>query len=144
VGKLTQLGENVKILAALSHASGSADRTGTIIDTDRWSGCLFTILFATIAAGAATAITVQQGAVANMSDAAELPGTSVTVADDGDNGVYWVDVQPSERYIRLAINKDATNASAEGAVAMLYAPIHGISVPFTNANGVAVQKPAEA
>jgi hypothetical protein len=79
--------------------------------------CLMVVQFATIAASAVTSIKAQQGAASDMSDAADLEGTGITVAADDDNQLFWIEVtKPQERYVRLYVDKDATNACAESAV----------------------------
>ena len=115
--------DKVKITTALDYASGTADRTGAILDMQGFAGVLIIVKFATIAAEAVTSVKAQQGAAANMSDAADLAGTAIAVADDDDNQVFVIDVEhPTERYIRLFVDKDATNAAAESAIYLRYGP----------------------
>jgi len=115
------LSDSLQIVDALDYASGSADRTGSIIDMEGREGCLFIFKFAAIAAGATTSVKVQQGAVANMSDAADLAGTGISVADDDDDQTFVIDVvKPQERYLRGYVDKDASNATAEVLVCIPY------------------------
>ena len=65
-----------------------------------------------------------------MSDAADLAGTGITVAADDDNQIFVLDIfQPAERYVRVVVDKDAANATAEDAIYIQYA---GRTVPFDN------------
>jgi hypothetical protein len=128
--KIGNLGKNVKISTALDYASGTADRNGATLDMAGWDGVLMIVKFVTIAAGAATSIKAQQGAVSNLSDAADLAGTGITVAADDDNQIFVLDIfQPAERYVRVVVDKDAANATAEDAIYIQYA---GRTVPFDN------------
>lgn len=128
------LSENVKISVGLAYASGTADREGAVLDMKGWDGVLIIAQFATIAATAATKLKVQQGAVSAMSDAADLAGTSVTVADDDDGKIKYLDIwQPRERYLRAVVDKDATNACAE---TVTYIQYRGRFLPSTHGTGV--------
>ena len=111
------LSENVKITTALDYASGTAVRNGATLDMQGWDGVLILVKFATIATGGTNSIKAQQDSASNMSTAADLAGTSQSVADDDDDEVYYIDVyQPRERYVRLVMTKDTSNACAESAV----------------------------
>lgn len=115
------LSADVKVTTALDYASGSADRNGVTLDMLGYEGVLIIVKFATIATGAVTAIKAQQGAASNLSDAADLAGTGRAVADDDDNQIFQIDIfKPTERYVRLVIDKDASNATAESAIYIQY------------------------
>lgn len=110
-----------KIVDALDYASGTADRTGTAIDTDGYEGCCIIVKFAAIAASAVTDIYAVEDDAVGLGTKAALAGTSQTVADDDDNQVFVIDIKrPKKRYLALEVNKDASNATAESAVAILY------------------------
>jgi hypothetical protein len=128
------LSQDVKITSALDYASGTADRNGATLDMQGYDGVLMVVKLATIAAGAVTSIKAQQGAASNLSDAADLVGTAQAVADDDDDQVFYIDLhQPRERYVRLVVDKDGTNACAESA---LYIQYRGGIAPSTHAAGV--------
>jgi hypothetical protein len=128
------LSEDVKITSALDYASGTADRSGATLDMKGYDGVLMVVKLATVAAGAVTSIKAQQGAASNLSDAADLAGTAQSIADDDDNEVYYIDLyQPRERYVRLVVDKDGSNACAESAVYIQY---KGRTAPTTHAAGV--------
>lgn len=117
------LSNEIKITSALDYASGSADRNGAILDMAGYEGVMVMVKFAVIAAGAATVIKMQQDTAVGGGTMADLLGTSVTVADDDDNQIFWIDLyRPLERYVRLVIDKDAANATAESAVYFQYGP----------------------
>lgn len=110
-----------KAVPTLAHATGSADRNGTIIDSKGFHGVAFAIHFGTIAAGAVTSIKAQGGHLADMSDAVDLVGTAQVVADDDDFKVFIADVAHTQyRYLRLVVDKDAANDTTEAAIAYLY------------------------
>jgi hypothetical protein len=110
-----------KISSALDYASGTAARTGAIIDMRGFLGVLMIVKFATIADGAVTVVKAQEGAAANLSDVADLEGSGIAVEADDDDQLFALDIyQPNERYVRLAIEKDGANATAESAVYIQY------------------------
>lgn len=111
------------IRTALDYASGNADRNGEVFDTAGLEGVLMIVKVATVAAGGVNRILAQQGAAANMSDAANLENTAISIADDDDNQIFILDiVKPRERYVRVVVDKDATNACAESAIYVGYGP----------------------
>ena len=136
------LGENVKITEALAYASGTADRNGATLDMKGYGGVLIMVHSAAVATGAAYSIKAQQGAASDLSDAADLDDTAITIADTDDDTVHWIDLKPTERYCRLVVDKDATNACAESAVYIQYAP-YGVSVPITDTDGETHFEPDE-
>lgn len=104
-------------------AAGTSDVNSDIVDTAGWEGVRFIAGFGAITAGAVTSIKAQQGAAANMSDAADLADTGITIADDDDNQVAIVDIfKPRERYVRLAFDRGTQNAVIDFLIAELYRP----------------------
>lgn len=129
--------KDVRKLPILSYASGSADRTSKVIDMKGFDSVFIAVHFATIATGAVTDIYLQEADAASDADTltsgANLAGTSQTVADDDDNQLFWIEVtKPLKRFLQLNVNKDASNATAESAVAYLY---NADVSPVTDAEG---------
>jgi hypothetical protein len=124
------LSKNVKIVKALDYASGTADRSGATLDMQGYLGVMMVVQFAAVAAGATVSIKAQQGAAADLADAADLAGSKIVVADDDDNQVFVLDIyRPAERYVRVVIDNDASNASAQSALYYLYG---GTELPVSN------------
>ena len=114
---------DVKVTSALDYASGSADRNGAALDMTGYEGVLMVVKFATIATGAVTAVKAQQDTVSTFAAAAFIEGAAIDVADDDDNQIFILDVKhPGDEFVRLVIDKDATNATAESAVYIQYGP----------------------
>ncbi len=139
------LSEVARIESALTYTSGTADRNGLAIDTAGFDGVLFIVTFAVIAAGAVTDIFVEQDTLTGFDDDSQaLLGSSQTIADDDDDGIFYVDIfRPRDRFVRLVVNKDASNATAESALAFLY---RGQSFPVSHGSSVAGERfssPAE-
>lgn len=139
------LSQETKITVGLAYASGTADRNGATLDMQGWDGVMIIATIGTVAAGAVTSIKAQQGADSGLSDAADLAGTSVAIADDDDGEVKIIDVyQPRERYVRAVVDKDATNACAE---TVTYVQYRGRILPTAaHGSGVTVEahlSPAE-
>lgn len=120
----------LKVVTALDYTSGTADRNGETLDMAGYDGVLAIVKFAAIAAGAATAVLMQYGDASNLSDAADVSGLTISVADDDDNQVFVLDLKnPTKRYVRVKIDKDAANATAESAVYIQY---NARNMPVTN------------
>lgn len=104
-------------------AAGTSDVNSAVIDMQNFEGCLFVVAFGAITAGAVTSIKLQQGAQSDLSDAADLASTSVTVADDDDNQIFYLDIyRPRERYVRLVVDRGTQNAVIDGIFAQQYGP----------------------
>ena len=102
-------------------SAGVSDVNGSVIDMQGFDGCMFVASLGTITSGAVTPIKVQQGAASNMSDAAGLEGTGLTIADTGDDTAYVADVvRPRERYVRVVLDRGTQNAVIEGGTAVQY------------------------
>jgi hypothetical protein len=113
--------QDVKISSALDYASGTAARTGAILDMNGYTGVLMIVKFAAITGSAVSCIKAQSGAESNLSDAADLEGCAVEVADNDDNQLFVLDIyEPNERYVRVAVDKDASHATAESAIYVQY------------------------
>jgi hypothetical protein len=106
-----------KITTALDFAvAAAADRNGATLDMDGYRGVLMFVKFGAIEAAGVNSIKAQQGAASNLSDAADLEGTGITVAADDDNQIFIIDLyEPTERYVRLVVDKDATHTTEEMA-----------------------------
>ncbi len=115
------LGTQIKITTALDYASANADRPGATLDMLGYEGVLMIVKFGTIAAGAVTSIKAQQDSASGMGTVQDLLGTGITVADDDDDQIFVIDLyRPRERYVRVFVDKDAANATAEMAIYVQY------------------------
>lgn len=102
-------------------AAAAADREGAALDMINFRGVLMIVKFGAIATGATTSIKAQQGAAANLSDAADLEGTKIEVADDDDDQIFIIDLyEPAERYVRVYVDKDTANNTQEMAWYLQY------------------------
>lgn len=112
------------VRTALDYASGTADRNGETLDMAGFGGVLLVVKFAAIAAGSVLSVKAQQGTESDLSDAADLKDTGITVADDDDNQIVVLDIKrPSKPYVRVVVDKDGENETAESAVYVLYDPL---------------------
>lgn len=135
--RLNTIGKDCRIVPILTYASGTATRTSKVIDMRGYRRCTIVVHFGTIAASAVASLKVSQANAASDSDTltsgADLTGTSQTIAADDDNEIKYVDIiDPQERYLMLHVVKDASNAVAESACAILY---YGDERPATHAEG---------
>lgn len=119
---MAYLSEIVKIslpTTTTEGASGTADITSDVVDMSGYEGCLFIVPVGAVAASAVTTIKVQQCDTSGGSYA-DLEGTAVSIADDEDNTCKYVDVKlPRERYLKVVVERDGTNAATIGAIVAL-------------------------
>lgn len=138
------LSKDIKVTTCLDYASGTASRNGATLDMSGWDGVVAIIKHATIAGSAVGDFHWEQGAASNLSDAADLTGTAIAVADDDDDEVWVSDLyRPLERYVRGVITKDASHAQAE---TVIYIQYRGSKLPVSNAGADAFElhvSPAE-
>lgn len=112
------LNKHVKVvLAKAGQADGTSAVNSDVIDTAGFEGVMFVGSIATANAG--NFGKVQQGAAANLSDAADLEGTKVAPGDNGDS--FLIDVyRPRERYVRCVVTRGASTVTGD-----LYALLYG-------------------
>lgn len=121
-----ELSSAVKVTQVITPTAGAAGTSainGSTIDMANFEGVGFLIQLGAIVAGAVTSVKVQQGAAANMSDAADLEGTGYTIADSDDEKVLFINVhKPRERYVRVVVSRGTQDATIAGASALQYGP----------------------
>jgi len=104
-------------------AAGTSALTSDIVDTRGFYGIVFKIAFGTITSGAVTSFKVQQGNIANMSDAEDIAGSAQTVLDTNDNKIFISSfMRPYKRYLRLVTSRATQNAVVDYLEVILYAP----------------------
>ncbi len=112
-----------KYSKALAYASGTADRPGAALDMSGFDEVDMVVVFAAIAADAVTSVKAQCDDVASFAGAVDIAGTAQTVAHADDDDVFIIHIaHPPKRYVRVFIDKDASNASGESAVYVQHKP----------------------
>ena len=101
---------------AATTGAGTTEVDGATIDTSGFEGVLFIAKFGTAASN--NTLQAQQGAASNLSDAADLEGTSVTVGSS-DELVYLDLYRPRERYVRIQAER-GTSTTLDWCVAIKY------------------------
>lgn len=102
-------------------AAGTSDVNSDIVDTAGFDAVRFIAGFGAIVSGAVTSLKVQQGENSALSDAADIAGTAITVADTDDNKMAISDIiRPRERYLRVAFDRGTQNATIDFLIAELY------------------------
>jgi hypothetical protein len=116
------LARNVKITRVLNAAAaGQTVQNGAVIDMANYEGVVFIAAFGTLASGAVTGLKAQQGLQSNLSDAADLAGTALAIADTADNKLLVLDVfRPAKRYVRAVVTRGTADAVIAGVVAIQY------------------------
>lgn len=102
-------------------AAGTTTLTTSAVDMQGFDGVIFVAAFGTITDGT-PAIKARQGAQSNMSDGADLAGTSTALAITDDNKLAVLDVcKPTERYVDCQVVRGgSTGAVVDGVIAIRY------------------------
>lgn len=120
IGKMTKVSTAITPTAGVA---GTSDINGTALDMQGWEGVMVIVRMGAITANAVTSIKMQQGAASNLSDGADLEGTSITVADDDDDQTFVIDLnKPRERYVRVVVDRGTQNAVVASAEYIQYGP----------------------
>lgn len=135
-----QLIKEVTPVQCITPTAGAAAQTaitGSTVDLSNGDGVLFWITFGAITTGAATSFKAQHGNLATMSDAADILGTSVTVADDTDGKGFYLELsRPVKRYARIVVSRATQDAVVASAWAFVYgAKLQPTTIPSTVAGG---------
>jgi len=102
-------------------AAGQTEVFSDIVDMQGYENVCFVTKLGTISTGAVVGVSIQQGAIAAMTDAAALIGTNVAPAVTDDDKLVIHDIpRPQERYLRVRITRDTANAEIDGVIAILY------------------------
>lgn len=114
-----ELINELKITQAITPTAGAAGTTdinGATLDMAGFEGVLMVVTMGAITGSAVTSIKAQQGAASNLSDAADLLGSSQTIADTDDDKVFYINLhRPAERYVRLVVDRGTQNAVVASA-----------------------------
>lgn len=124
---------------------GDADNetiNGTILDMLGYQGVVF-FLVAEKGEIANVLMKAQQDTASNMATAADLEGTSVTIATAvATDGFGFLEVkQPAERYVRCVVT--APNITTPAAITVVAVRYGKNWLPETNADGESHNAPAE-
>lgn len=138
-GFLTEKAKISKAISVTAGAAGTSDVEGTILDMLGFDGVLFVVQMGAIVSGAVTTIEVEQGDASDLSDGADLEGSSQTIADDDDENVFYIDLRRvTKRYVRLKCDRATQNATLS-AIAIQY---EARSTPVTAGTGVSGEQHA--
>lgn len=143
-----QLSNHVKFtLAEAATVAGTADIESAVYDMAGFEGIVFMTTFGTITSGAVTSIKAQQGTDATVTDAADLLGSAITVADDDDGQTFMIDIyRPRERYVRCVVDRGTQNAVVGEIYALQYDKRGVLPIVNTVANTLTLEthvSPAE-
>jgi hypothetical protein len=124
------LSEQIKITQVIDATAGAAAATainGNRVDMQGFEGVMFVCVTGAITSGAVTSIKAQQGnassGTTNLSDAADLAGTSQAIADDDDGQIFVIDInRPQKRYVRPVVGRATQNAVIQTCLAIQYGP----------------------
>lgn len=141
------LSKNVKISSAVTPTAGAAgtdDINGSTLDMAGYEGVLVVVRMGAITTNAVTSIKMQQDSDSAMGSAADLAGTSQTIADSDDGEIFYIDLyRPEERYVRLVVDRGTQNAVVASAEYIQYGPKAAPVTQPTGTNGETHVSPAE-
>ena len=114
-----------KIVPIATYANANSDRNSEVIDTLGYKRCCVLIHHAAINDSATVNIylthsdtVTDENTLASGANVATSNQLVDAAADD--NKVRYLDFIPTKRYAQVVFDKDATNAAAESAIAILY------------------------
>lgn len=121
---MLNLNSHCKIVRhSVAVAAGTTDiEPSNGVDCAGFDGVRFLVAFGSIVAGAVTSIKAQASSDDGVADGwSDLEGTSITVADDDDNGVAVLEVvAPQKRYVRCVVDRGTQNAVVDAIIAEVY------------------------
>lgn len=134
------LSKRAKVSSAITSAAGVAAQTAinaSILDMSGFGGVLFKLRTGDITASAVTSVKMQQGDQSDMSDAEDLLGTNIAIADDDDDQIFSIDLyRPEKRYIRAVVTRGTADAVIAGGDYTQYEPS---LMPTTQPTGVTME-----
>jgi hypothetical protein len=102
-------------------SAGTADVDSAVVDLAGFSGVAFVVCSQAITTSGTAEIKVQHGDESNLSDAEDVDGLTITVADDDDNQTFVLDLsRPTKRYARLYIDRATANSAWSEILAFKY------------------------
>jgi hypothetical protein len=117
---LSKQAEVAVAIAPSAGVAGTSDLTATI-DMQGYDAVTLIAVFGVITATAVTSVKAGIGDASNGSDAVDISGSSVTVADTDDDKAVVVTVRkPTKRYVTFTVDRGTANAVVS-AVAVKYA-----------------------
>jgi hypothetical protein len=120
------LSSRIHPVAAILPSAGGAASTalyGAALDMEvyRADRVLMIVTFGVITAGATMTIKAQTATTSNFASPNDVTGTSQTIADDKDDLTFMIDlIDPSERYVRLAVMRATQTAVVAAAYYLVY------------------------
>lgn len=120
------LSDDTKVTIVSTTTAGAAGQTAitsSSLDMAGYGGCLFIIPIGTVVTAAVTTIKAQQSDDTSGSpdDFSDIVGSSVTVADDDDNKLKYIDIKrPGKRYLKVVVSRATQDATIGGIVAIQY------------------------
>jgi hypothetical protein len=121
---MTQLIPSIIISSAITPTAGAAGQTGingSIVDLSGTRGVLFLARMGVVTAGAVTSLKIQHGDDPALGDAADVEGSSQTIADDDDGEIFYAELsRPTKRYARLVVSRATQNSVVASAEAIVY------------------------
>lgn len=100
--------------SGLDYTSAAIDRNGAAFDMANFDAVLGIVKFAAVHDSNVGAIFWQQADDSSFTVNVEaLAGTSTVTGNDDNKTIAKLLVRPTRRYVRIVVDKDGTNASAE-------------------------------
>jgi hypothetical protein len=112
-----------KYTIGLAYGTGTADRTGAALDMSGFQEVDMIVQCAAIHDSATYSIKAQGAVDSAFGTPVDIAGTSQVIAGDDDSQVFIINMQNAPyRYVRVYVDKDATNACAETVTYVQHGP----------------------
>jgi hypothetical protein len=117
------INEDKVILAKAAQAAGQTAINSDVIDTAGAESVEFLVVWGAITAGGVQSVKLQQGKLSDLSDSADLAGSSQAVADTDDNKITRAEIiRPQERYVRAVVSRETQDSVVSAIIAILRFP----------------------
>lgn len=122
---MSYLTEDTKInivVTTTNGAAGTSAITSSAVNMAGFDGCTFLVPIGPVVTGAVTSIKVQQSSDDGGSDNySDVEGTSITIADNDDDKLKYIDVlRPGKQYLKLVVSRATQNATIGSVLALQY------------------------
>jgi hypothetical protein len=94
------------------------------VDTHGFGGIAFLVAIGAVDSGSVTTIYAEMSSDDGVGDGwEEIKSTSIVVPDDGDDSLYFLDINhPAERYVRCVVTRATADSALTSVMAILYDP----------------------
>lgn len=108
------------IVVKAAVAAGQTAVNSDPVDMSGWESVEFIVVWGAITGSGVQSVKAQQDTVIGMGTAADLLGTSISVADDADGKATRLEIiRPEERFVRCVVSRATQDSVVSAIIAIL-------------------------